>query len=244
MARSRAAAAAASSKAADNKARVSKLNETAELVVHVTEAKGTKRAHTVTCKRGQAAGPFETTAHAAVNVHQATAATCCRPKLPAPLGTHPGAEPMASPASTGLYTEVADVPTDNPEATADADPARRYQLAKTEWAALRAWAKAGRTPPRPATPNLDELEAEHAAAASGQSRKAAKPRANRPAIGALPVGATEGTCTGTCGQVLPATKFPKAVVDGKRQANQRASECRACRDGRRAAAKGSAEVAA
>lgn len=70
-------------------------------------------------------------------------------------------------ANAGLYAEVANVPTDNPTATADPNPVERNRLAKVEWEALRTWAKAGRTPPRPATPNLDELEAEHQAAASG-----------------------------------------------------------------------------
>lgn len=147
-----------------------------------------------------------------------------------------------------LYSEVAGMPTDNPTATADANPVRRHQLAKTEWEALRAWANAGRTPPRPATPNLDQLEAEHRAPAAGQPRKrSTTPKATtrtRVEVGTLPAGATEGTCTGPCGATLPAAKFPKAVVNGKRQADQRASECRACRDARRGAKGSAAEAAA
>lgn len=91
-------------------------------------------------------------------------------------------EPQAAPAKSDLYAEVKDVPTDNPDATAAVHPVDRLKLAKAEWKALQAWAKAGRTPPRPATPNLDAVNAEHAAAAAGQprARKAAGTRAPKP----------------------------------------------------------------
>lgn len=52
--------------------------------------------------------------------------------------------------------------------------------------------------------------------------------------GTLPEGATSGTCR-ACSQLLPIKRFPKAIIDGARQANVRSDECRACRDARRAA---------
>lgn len=46
---------------------------------------------------------------------------------------------------------------------AAANRAERLALAKTEHATLQAWIKDGEKPPRPATPNLDAMNAEHAA---------------------------------------------------------------------------------
>lgn len=107
-------------------------------VVHVTDAKGVKRAHRPTCKRALASGPFETTAFTAVNLHGAVAATCCKPRLPEP-------QPP--------------VVTD----TAAEDRLERNRLARVEHAALREWYQAGAKGERPATPNLDALNLAYAA---------------------------------------------------------------------------------
>lgn len=141
-----------------------------------------------------------------------------QPKLPA-NGQLGGDLPAAAPALLP----------DGPERTA---------AAKAEHKLLQAWIKDGEQPPRPATPNLDAMNADYAAGKTAAERHAAakgtkaKATRQRVEVGTLPQGATEGTCR-ACQQVLPATRFPKAVVDGKRQADQRADECRSCRDTRR-----------
>jgi hypothetical protein len=118
------------------------------------------------------------------------------------------------------------------------DGPERVAAAKAEHKLLQAWIKDGEQPPRPATPNLDAMNADYAAGKTAADRRReakgtkAKGSRQRVEVGTLPKGATEGTCR-SCQQVLPATRFPKAVVDGKRQPDQRADECRSCRDARR-----------
>jgi hypothetical protein len=119
------------------------------------------------------------------------------------------------------------------------DGPERVAAAKAEHKVLQAWIKDGEQPPRPATPNLDAMNADYAAGKTAADRrreakgtKAKGGTRQRVELGTLPTGAKEGTCR-TCQQVLPATRFPKAVVDGKRQPDQRADECRSCRDARR-----------
>lgn len=59
---------------------------------------------------------------------------------------------------------VATEPAAAPEAPqAATDPVERLALAKAEHKALQVWIKAGENPPRPATPNLDAVNADHAA---------------------------------------------------------------------------------
>lgn len=250
MARTRAQAAEAKRKADENKARVAEINDRTADVVHVTEAKGTKRAHRVTCKRALAADPFETTAHTAVNVHQAVAATCCKPHLPAPLGTQPEADAVAEANERRHQQWLADPDvTVEPElAQADPNPVERVRLAKAEHVALQAWIKDGSKPPKPHTPNLDAVNADHAAR-GGQPRTgriaATTTNASRARVelGTLPEGATVGTCR-ACKAEQPVARFPKAVVAGKRMPNLRADECRACREARRSAGKGEAAATA
>lgn len=141
----------------------------------------------------------------------------------------PQPEPEAHPAPSGH--DIA------PEAPAySTDPAELVQLAKAEHAALKAWAKDGSKPPAPATPNLDELNRQHAAGVTAKDRRkatkatSATPRQYRASV--LPTEGQEAmTCTGACGQELPLTKFP--TTSGGR----RGTECRKCRDARKAAAK-------
>lgn len=119
------------------------------------------------------------------------------------------------------------------------DGPERVAAAKAEHKLLQAWIKDGEQPPKPATPNLDAMNADYAAGKTAADRrreakgtKAKGGTRQRVEVGTLPEGATEGTCR-ACSQVLPASRFPKAVVDGKRQPDQRADECRGCRDTRR-----------
>lgn len=59
---------------------------------------------------------------------------------------------------------VVSAPEPAPEAPqAATDPVERLALAKAEHKALQVWIKAGENPPRPATPNLDAVNADHAA---------------------------------------------------------------------------------
>lgn len=64
---------------------------------------------------------------------------------------------------------------------ASTDRVERNRLAKAEWAAVKAWHQAGGTPPRPATPNLDAVEAEakHPAGAKPRPQAASGSRARR-----------------------------------------------------------------
>lgn len=238
MARTRAQAADAKAKADENKARVADLNQRQAAATaatdHATAQHGAGRFTRQECVDYlQAHGVYA--GHSRDTVEQLRDA----------VRRHRYATPEPATTTADLYAEVKDVPTDNPDATAAGHPVDRVKLAKAEWKALQAWATAGRTPPRPATPNLDAVNAEHAAAKAGQPRQrtsvAKAPRA-KTEVATLPEGAETGTCR-TCKADLPAAKFPKAVVDGKRMPNLRADECRACRDARRSAAKG-AEVAA
>lgn len=68
-------------------------------------------------------------------------------------------------------TQVAEPGGTEPLAVAD-NPVVRYTLAKAEHALLQQWIKDGSRPPKPATPNLDVVEAEHAAAGGKPKGKA------------------------------------------------------------------------
>jgi hypothetical protein len=85
----------------------------------------------------------------------------------------------------------------------------------------------------PEAPMAGTIEAIKAEKPTKAAKPKGAPRAPKVQLGQLPEGADEGTCA-ACGRTLAATKFPKAVVAGKRQANLRADECRECRDARRA----------
>jgi hypothetical protein len=66
-------------------------------------------------------------------------------------------------------------PTPEPEAEpqpAD-DPKERVRLAKAEHKVLQAWIKKGEKPPRPATPNLDAVNAEYKAGVTAKERRQA-----------------------------------------------------------------------
>lgn len=218
MARTRAAQAEAARKTADNADRVAQLNGQPELVFTVaTRGNYHLLAHRPTCKRFIATKVVEQPSrHDPVEP-----ASCCKPSadlvrtMVARIRAdqpEPHADKAAD-AKAKLHDRVRDVPTDNPDA---------------------------QQPPRPATPNLDALNAEYAAGVTAKDRKRQRTTTRtrsttsrqRVELGTLPKGATEGTCR-TCQQTLPAAKFPKAVVAGERQKDQRADECRACRDARR-----------
>lgn len=143
------------------------------------------RAHRTTCKRVPK-GAIELTSFAAVNDEDvlATPAGCCKPTLPRP-GTGDGfddwvAANKAGPATTQVEgAEVVGhvaVALDGAPAAAT-DRAERLALAKAEHRILKEWVAKGEKPPRPATPNLDAINDEHAAAQQGGGRKAAKAKA-------------------------------------------------------------------
>lgn len=75
-------------------------------------------------------------------------------------------------------------PTPEPagEPVALSDPVERLAAAKAEYAGLKAWKAAGEPEPRPATPNLDAVNAEHAAG----GRKARKARKAEPVPAPVP----------------------------------------------------------
>lgn len=151
----------ADAKAADNARRVQAIND-GEVLVFGPE--GERRAHRLTCKRLPKAEPVQMTAAAAVAIDKATPASCCKPQLP-----------KLSEAAMAL-TDPAPAP------QASTNPAERYRLAKEEHAVLQAWIKDGERPPRPATPNLDAVNAEHAAN-GGRPRKARSASTKAPASG-------------------------------------------------------------
>lgn len=108
----------------------------------------------------------------------------------------------------------------------DMDTVTLYRHTQTEVVARR-------TDPDIATPHLDEMTARKGRKVTGtKTPKAARP--TRSVV--LTEGATQ-TCTGACHADLPATKFP-TVAGGKR-----GTECRSCRDARRAAKTTTEEVA-
>lgn len=150
----------------------------------------------------------------------------------------PEPEAPAAPSGHQVATEAESVPASEVPAYST-DPAELVRLAKAEHAALKVWAKDGSKPPAPATPNLDELNRQHAAGVTAKDRrKAARATGATPRQYRASVLPTEGqetmTCTGACGQELPLTKFP--TTSGGR----RGTECRKCRDARKAAAKAEA----
>lgn len=100
-----------------------------------------------------------------------------------------------------------------------------------------AWEQAEATPKPKAARTAEEIMADGRKGlrttkpkADGTTRRARAPKVE---LGQLPEGAEHGTCQ-ACGAEKPAKAFPKAVVNGVRQAHLRADECRACRDARRA----------
>jgi hypothetical protein len=126
------------------------------------------------------------------------------------------------------------------------NPARMQKPELAELVAATAWAmrpqaerKAPEAPEAPELPEAPEAPTDLIAAWKAEKgTKAAKaPKGDKAPrtkveLGQLPEGADEGTCR-SCGATKAATKFPKAVVAGKRQPNLRADECRECRDLRR-----------
>lgn len=168
-------------KAAANAEKLAELNAN---VVHVAEGRdGQKRAHRVTCKRVPA-DHFETTPHTAVNLHHAVAASCCKPQLPDPISDErktellaggisdvlAGADPLAvaerikaeagatDPEPVGSKPTGAEIDAHR----ASKDRVERTALAKAEAKALQAWEKGGQQGDRPATPNLDAVQAQYA----------------------------------------------------------------------------------
>lgn len=174
----------AQAKVADVADRVAALNGAPELVF-TPAARGNFRwlAHRPSCKKVDQGKVAQPTQHDPVEP-----ASCCKPspdlvarvvaglraQAPTPAGAYEPdqvPQPDAPKGSAKLHDRVRDVPTDNPDATADPDPQRRGELARVEWKALQAWAKAGENPPRPATPNLDALNAEYAAGVTATERR-------------------------------------------------------------------------
>lgn len=78
-----------------------------------------------------------------------------------------GATVSARPAAKPVLEQI-----EQAAQAAATNRAERLALAKAEHATLQAWIKDGEKPPRPATPNLDAVNAEHAA--GGQKPKAPK----------------------------------------------------------------------
>lgn len=152
-----------------------------------------------------------------------------------PLTVEPGEAADEHAAITAEETEILAAADHDGAPTFDPDPEAMAALAKTEWADLKTWTKDGENPPRPHTPNLDELNRQNAAGVTAKDRRAAKggrPRDTVRSIDPTEIGETM-TCQGACGQDLAVKKFP--TVSGGR----RAVECRSCRDGRREARKAS-----
>jgi hypothetical protein len=221
MARSRAAAAEATAKAQANAQRVADMN---------AERTSTELTRTAAIQYLQTHGIYSGHSRDSVEqLRQLVAEHKAGPKAPA----------MTDPLTDAEKAQLAklDAEAAGPELLPDGP--ERVAAAKAEHKVLQAWIKDGEQPPRPATPNLDAMNADYAAGKTAADRrreakgtKAKGGTRQRVELGTLPTGAKEGTCR-TCQQVLPATRFPKAVVDGKRQPDQRADECRSCRDARR-----------
>lgn len=73
--------------------------------------------------------------------------------------------------------------------TAQATKVARYEAAKAEWAALKAWKQAGSVGDRPATPTLDAQNGENAGGKGARpASKARAPRAPRQPRAAMPAG--------------------------------------------------------
>lgn len=80
-----------------------------------------------------------------------------------------------------------DVPVADSTVVAASDPKEQARLARIEHKALMAWVKAGAKPPRPATPNLEIIEAAYAAgtpvrATSKKTSKTSTPKPERVAM--------------------------------------------------------------
>lgn len=105
----------------------------------------------------------------------------------------------------------------------------RMQLASAEAKALKAWTEGGEQGERPATPNLDAIEAKAPARKATAAAKATTPRKQATASVTPTEGQQTMTCKGACGKAKPITKFP-TTTGGKR-----GTECRECRVARRAA---------
>lgn len=191
----------AQAKVADVADRVAKLNGQPELVFTVaSRGQYHLLAHRPSCKRviatklvdqpsrHDAVEPASCCKPAADLVTRVVAAAKAAQADPEPTGSRPTAAEAAAhrdakaakeqalvgpepKTKANLHDRVRDVPTDNPDAAADPDPRQRAELAKAEWKALQAWAKAGEQPPRPATPNLDALNAEYAAGVTAEQRR-------------------------------------------------------------------------
>lgn len=73
------------------------------------------------------------------------------------------------------------------EQTPAVDHDEMVALARSEWAALKTWKAAGSTAPRPATPNLDTVNALHAAYGSATAARRATKGLTAPKPGGKPV---------------------------------------------------------
>lgn len=113
------------------------------------------------------------------------------------------------------------------------DRLERYELSKAEAAALKAWEAAGMNGPRPSTVNLDAatVHAPTSATKGGTMGKSTSTPRRRTASVEPQAGQQTITCKGECGKAKPVNSFP--TVGGGR----RGTECRSCRDERRAKGK-------
>lgn len=143
------------------------------------------RAHRTTCKRVPK-GAVEVTSFAAVNADHATPAACCKPTLPEPNSADgfdawvdadrkakgKGAQRTVQVEGAEVVGTVAVEVTTTPKAAESL--VERLALAKAEHKILKEWVTKGEKPPRPATPNLDAINEEHAARVQGGGRKSKK----------------------------------------------------------------------
>lgn len=81
--------------------------------------------------------------------------------------------------TSGILPTSADVSEALDVPAAASDRSERLKLAKSEHAMLKAWIADGEKPPRPATPNLDAINAEHASAARKPNGAKAAPKSKR-----------------------------------------------------------------
>ncbi len=140
-----------------------------DLTVYVSGTEGNHRAHRPTCKRVPA-DYIETLASRAVTLYAAKPAGCCKPRLASPVEVTPDPKVqarkerhLAAVLPAVIDEAPADAPAELTEPRPATEPVERLQLAKAEHAILQAWIAKGEKPPRPATPNLDAINAEHAA---------------------------------------------------------------------------------
>ncbi len=175
MPATRTAKAAVDAKLVENTRRLEAIND-GEVLVFGPDTE--RRAHRLTCKRLPKGDFTQMTAAAAVAVDHATPAGCCKPQLPSTDAKVQARKERHLEAVRPAVIDQppADAPSELTEPQAVTEPVERLQLAKAEHAILQAWIAKGEKPPRPATPNLDAINAEHAAGGTKVRTRVSQPR--------------------------------------------------------------------